>query len=84
MPAETHEITFDSDGRVRMIYSDSLVGLLAEGTAIRRRVSHVEPDDVSGGWTADLGPIQGPVLGPFPLRAEALAAEVAWLKKHLH
>jgi len=33
------------------------------------------------GWAADLAPVGGPVLGPFARRADALAAEVAWLKE---
>ena len=32
---------------------------------------------------ADMAPSGGPVLGPFPSRAEALAAEAAWLADHL-
>ena len=38
------------------------------------RASHVEPD-AEGRWLADLTPVAGPVLGPFDLRSEALAAE---------
>jgi hypothetical protein len=47
-----------------------------------RRASHVEPDDV-GRWWADLAPVDGPKLGPFPLRSQALQAEVAWLNQFL-
>ena len=36
-----------------------------------------------GQWTADMGPMDGPVLGPYRLRGEALAAEVKWLRSHL-
>ena len=38
--------------------------------------SHVEPD-ASGRWFAQI--IDGPVLGPFEQRSEAIAAELAWL-----
>ena len=41
------------------------------------RASLVEPGP--DGWYADLSPVAGPLLGPFALRAEALAAEVKWL-----
>ena len=43
------------------------------------RASTVEPDE-TGRWTADLRACGGPVLGPFALRSQALAAEVAWLE----
>ena len=38
------------------------------------RASHVEPDR-DGFWWADMGPVDGPVLGPFRNRTEALGAE---------
>ncbi|MDP3767105.1 MAG: hypothetical protein Q8S13_03745 [Dehalococcoidia bacterium] len=68
------------DGSIETIYSDDLQLALAEtGTHNVKRASHVEPAD-GGGWTADMSPIRGgPVLGPFPTRADALAAEVDWL-----
>ena len=47
-----------------------------------RRASHVEPDE-DGRWSADMSPMNGPILGPFDLRAEALRAETAWLEAHL-
>jgi hypothetical protein len=45
------------------------------------RASHCEPD-TSGRWLADLSFVNGPVLGPFSRRADALAAEVAWLEQN--
>ncbi|MEN9664013.1 MAG: hypothetical protein RLZZ326_376, partial [Planctomycetota bacterium] len=42
------------------------------------RASHVEPD-ADGNWGADMGPVDGPVLGPFKNRSEALGAERGWL-----
>jgi len=42
------------------------------------RASHVEPDR-DGLWWADMGPVSGPVLGPFKNRTEALGAEREWL-----
>ena len=38
------------------------------------RASRVEPD-AEGFWWADMGPVDGPVLGPF----RALQAESGWL-----
>jgi len=73
------------DGSLTAIYSDELSDLLHEGEATVQRVSHVEPVNQNGStaWRADLSPVEGPVLGPFPLRAQALAAEVRWLEEHL-
>src|SRR5262245_18502859 len=66
------------DGVVRFVYEDALRGLLALGQPTLRRASHVEPTS-NGQWIADLGPMDGPVLGPFETRAAALDTERAWL-----
>ena len=66
------------DGTVRAIYAED-IDLTRIGPALIRRASHVEPDD-QGRWLADLGPVCGPVLGPFDRRSEALAAELDWLE----
>ena len=68
------------DGRVRCLYDETL-DLRALGPLAIRRGSHVEPT-ADGRWTADLAPVQGPLLGPFATRSEALAAEVEWLTAH--
>jgi hypothetical protein len=68
------------DGHVRAIYAEEFP-LATLGTHIITRASHVEPDS-DGRWRADLSPIQGPILGPFDSRSEALAAEVTWLEAH--
>jgi hypothetical protein len=47
-----------------------------------QRASHVEPD-ASGAWWADLNPVNGPRLGPFAYRSEALTAEAEWLHQLL-
>lgn len=70
------------NGHLQFVYDDALVDLLDEGAAVVTRASHVEP--VPGGWVADMGPVDGPVLAaacPFRTRAEALAAERAWLRE---
>ncbi|MGH7358818.1 MAG: hypothetical protein ACREJR_08390 [Candidatus Rokuibacteriota bacterium] len=71
------------DGTVRFLYDDALRGLLALGPPTIRRASHVEPTP-DGQWTADLGPMDGPVLGPFETRAAALDTERAWLVHHFN
>jgi hypothetical protein len=44
------------------------------------RASDVEPD-ATGQWFAHL--IDGPTLGPFSRRSEALTAEQGWLIDHV-
>ena len=66
---------------VELIYDDEVSAILDEiGNVAIRRASHVEP--VEGGWSADMGPVGGPVLATCKLRSEAIAAEVAWLKEN--
>ena len=66
------------DGTTKAIYSEE-IDLHALGTTTITRASHVEPD-ASGRWFA--GIVNGPKLGPFTRRSEALAAEVTWLTEH--
>ena len=71
------ELVVGMDGGVRCIYDEAL-DLRALGKLQITRASHVEPDS-DGNWWADMGPVGGPVLGPFGTRAEALQAERGWL-----
>jgi hypothetical protein len=68
------------DGTVRAIY-DEMIDLAVLGQPTISRASHVEPDD-QGRWHTDLTPVDGPVLGPFDHRSEALDAERDWLERH--
>lgn len=61
---------------------DELLDLRGLGQVSIRRASMVEPDE-EGRWWADMGLSGGPVLGPFSLRSQALAAEVEWLEKRI-
>jgi hypothetical protein len=74
------DIVIETTGTVRMVYSES-IDLNSIGHVNIRRGSHVEPL-ASGGWTAYLSPVNGPVLGPFTSRSEALSAEVDWLERY--
>ena len=67
-------------GAIETIY-DELIDLCSLGRLQIARASHVEPA-FTGSWFADLGPVNGPVLGPFHRRSEALDAERAWLETH--
>lgn len=73
------QLVVSPTGFVRAIYEEAL-DLTVLGPLEVRRASHVEPD-AAGLWWADLTPVAGPVLGPFPLRSRALAAEVSWLDR---
>ena len=68
------------DGSLRCIYSEA-VDLRQVGSPKIKRVSHVEPDS-DGMWHADLSPVDGPTLGPFANRSDALRAEAEWLDEH--
>ena len=82
------------DGTVTAIYSDAVVPFLTKVAGSTKKVfegvkraSHVEPHP-DGGWSADLSPVNGPVLmdeggKPFANRQDALDAEVRWLDANL-
>ena len=69
-----------SSGAVRCVYGEEL-DLSSIGVLTIFRGSHVEPTAESH-CTADLSPVNGPLLGPFPSRSEALCAERQWLDEH--
>ena len=71
------ELVVDPGGEVRCIYDEAL-DLREIGKLQITRASHVEPDS-DGNWWADMGPVDGPVLGPFRDRTVALQAERRWL-----
>ncbi len=73
------ELVVDAGGDVRCIY-DEVLELREIGTLKITRASHVEPD-AKGYWWADMRPVEGPVLGPFRSRSEALGAEREWLRR---
>lgn len=79
---EQFVIDIDEAGNLAFVWDDRLVGLLEAGKPNVQRASHVEPT-TEGKWQADMGPVGGPVLGDFTLRASALAAEREWLRKEL-
>lgn len=72
------ELGVDAGGGVRCIYDEAL-HMRELGQLQITRASHVEPD-ADGYWWADMGPVDGPVLGPFRSRTQALGAERGWLK----
>ena len=74
-------IIIDSAGQMHCLYTEA-IDLRAMGTLCVARASQIEPDE-QGHWWADLSLVAGPILGPFGLRSEALAAEREWLDTHL-
>ena len=74
------QLVISPDGSVRCLYGEEL-DLQALGQLTILRGSQVEPDQ-GGQWFADLAPVDGPRLGPFRVRSEALEAERRWLERH--
>lgn len=74
------QLVFEPNGGCRCVYAEH-IELSQLGQLQIRRASHVEPDD-TGHWMADLSPVNGPTLGPFRSRQQALQAELTWLEEH--
>lgn len=74
------DLVITPGGIIRCIYGET-IDLAVLGQPAISRASYVEPDD-EGRWLVDLAPCQGPVLGPFAVRSEALGAEHSWLETH--
>jgi hypothetical protein len=74
------QLWIDPGGIVRGLYAEA-IDVAALGPLAIRRASHVEPDG-QGRWWAELSPVGGPRLGPFPRRSQALDAERDWLEGH--
>ncbi|ODA29743.1 hypothetical protein [Planctopirus hydrillae] len=65
-------------GVIVTLYSESL-DWQALGQVSIERASDVEPD-ANGAWWAHLR--DGPSLGPYSHRSQALTAEIDWLQQH--
>ena len=74
-------LIIDPSGFCRCIYNEA-IDLHLLGDLQIQRASLVEPDK-AGQWWADCSPLRGATLGPFALRSQAIAAEVAWLNEQL-
>ncbi len=74
------DVVVARDGCLSSIYCES-IDFKALGRTQIRRASNVEPTE-DGQWLADLSPVEGPLLGPFENRSQAIAAEVRWLRDH--
>jgi len=80
MQANAMQLVIKPGGAVQCVYGEA-IDLAALGSPTIMRASHVEPDQ-HGRWLADLSPVDGPCLGPFDSRSQALAAESRWLEAH--
>ena len=78
---QTFTLSITPDGTIQFLWDDTLAPLLDLGEGEIKRASYVEPK--GNKWIADLHPAGGPVLGPFPLRSDALTAEQDWLLLNL-
>jgi hypothetical protein len=74
-------LKIDKKGVITTIYDDRLVNLMALGKTQTHRVSDVEPMLDGSGWVAIIR--NGPDLGVFKLRQQALDAEVDYLERKL-
>lgn len=74
------ELLIEVSGCIRCVYEER-ISLASLGDVTIQRGSHVEPT-TEGNWLADLTPVDGPVLGPFSERSQAIAAEVDWLQQY--
>jgi hypothetical protein len=74
------DLIIESGGQARCIY-DETIALQSLGRLNVQRASHVEPNE-TGEWFADLSPVNGPLIGPFTMRSDALVAERAWLESY--
>jgi hypothetical protein len=72
------QLVIKPNGALRCIYGEE-IDLHALGRPSVSRASHVEPDR-HGRWFADMSPVDGPNLGPFDQRSDALTAESSWLE----
>ena len=87
---ESH-IIIENDGTIRFLYdynsekgklfSDELVSY---GTSNIERRSHINPKVTENGvkFFVDLSPSNGPELGPFETRQEAIEAEEDWINSN--
>ena len=58
------QLVIEPGGNARCVY-DEAIDLRVFGRVEMARGSHVEPD-ADGRWWADMAPLCGPVLGPYP------------------
>lgn len=77
------KIFFRPSGAAQCLYGEH-IDLRVLGTLDIRRASHVEPDPQNPGkWYVDLSPVGGPATYGYESRAQALAAEEAWLHQQM-
>jgi len=73
-------LSISKSGQVKAVYRDDF-DWRSLGRLMVQRASQVEPDSL-GFWWADLTMSNGPKVGPFVRRQDAIAAEVGWLEKN--
>lgn len=78
----TTAVTILPDGTIAFVWDDALAFTVGLGAVRMPRASNVEWPAGADGWIADMSPVNGPALGPFLERADALRAEREWLDAH--
>jgi hypothetical protein len=71
--------TISPTGATRCLYTE-MIDLGAIGKPDIVRASNVEPD-ATGQWFAHI--INGPILGPYPNRSNALRAEIEYIETYI-
>ncbi len=78
-----HTLTITPNGETRLLFDDDVYALAKSlGPMKIVRASHIEPDN-DGRWWVDLSPMNGPKVGPFEVKVNALAFEREWLEVRL-
>ena len=75
-------LTVTPTGTLKCLYTEALDLDQLGSPSITPHISHVDPDE-NGQWWADLEPVDGPVLGPFAKKSDAIRAEVEWIEEHV-
>ena len=68
-------------GQVRYLHDDLVAGVIDPGPVTARRASHIEISEDGKTWYVDLAPVDGPTVGGFASRQQAVEYEEAWLRE---
>lgn len=75
------DIFIKPDGAVQALYTDDF-DFETLGKREISKASYIEVDEQSQFWS-DLSPVDGPRLGPFYKRSQAIKAEQDWIVQNI-